>query len=117
MIGPENWWGVLRWVTTAANRSRKVMLQPMKRIVAIVTASIALLVLPSFALANSSSISQGYGSQADQTLNLTKSRDSTAAAGTAASGTLPFTGIDDGLLVTGGMVLLGAGLVVRRLTS
>lgn len=89
----------------------------MKRIVAIVTASIALLVLPSFALANSSSTSQGYGGQANQTLNLTKSRDSTAAAGTTASSTLPFTGIDVGFLVTGGLVLLGAGLVVRRLSS
>ncbi len=40
---------------------------------------------------------------------------STASA-TAASGTLPFTGLDLVALLAGGSVLLGAGLVVRRLS-
>ena len=41
----------------------------------------------------------------------------TATAGTTASqSTLPFTGLDLVALVSGGSVLLGAGLVVRRLS-
>jgi hypothetical protein len=44
----------------------------------------------------------------------------TVAAGTAtqsnSSGTLPFTGLDVVLLAVGGGTLLGAGVVVRRLS-
>lgn len=90
----------------------------MKRIIAVAIATISLLVLPSLALANSSSTAQGYNKQTNQALNATASRATpSTATGTTASSTLPFTGIDVGLLVTGGVVLLGSGLVMRRLSS
>jgi hypothetical protein len=46
----------------------------------------------------------------------TSTATSTSPATTAAvaSGTLPFTGLDVGLLLVGGGVLLGTGLLVRR---
>ncbi len=84
----------------------------MKRIAAIAVLCLSLLVLPSLALANSSSTSQGYGAQTVQTLNAKASQDSAGAAGT-----LPFTGINVGVLMAGGVVLLGAGLAVRRLSA
>lgn len=49
------------------------------------------------------------------TTTSTTSTTSTSPATTAvASGTLPFTGLDIGLLLVGGGVLLGTGLLVRR---
>ncbi len=82
------------------------------------------LLLPSVALANSSTC-QAYSQKSCSVSGTTGSRTppstgsgSTDGATTAAasSGTLPFTGLDVGLLVGGGVVLLGTGLVVRRLS-
>jgi hypothetical protein len=78
----------------------------MKRI-AILIATVCVLLLPSAALA--SSTCQQYSSQ---DCNVTTS---TTTATTSAS-TLPFTGLDVVLLAAGGASLLGAGLVVRRLS-
>jgi multisubunit Na+/H+ antiporter MnhB subunit len=78
----------------------------MKRIVTLIV-SLALLataVLPSAASAASSTC-QSYNAQLCQVASNTNSRTAS---------TLPFTGLDVGLLVAGGGVLLGAGLVVRR---
>lgn len=41
----------------------------------------------------------------------------TGATGTTTSGSLPFTGLDVALLAAGGGMLLGVGLIVRRLSS
>ena len=82
----------------------------MKRIV-IILASLAVLALPSAALAGSSTC-QSYNPQLCQVASNVASR-TTATSSTSAS-TLPFTGLDVGLLVVGGGVLLGAGLLVRR---
>ncbi|MGA2929108.1 MAG: hypothetical protein ABSG43_24585 [Solirubrobacteraceae bacterium] len=75
----------------------------MKRIATLVVA-IALLV-PSSALAQSSSTCQAYNSQLCTPVS----------TGTSSS-TLPFTGIDVVLLAVGGGILLGGGLFVRRLS-
>jgi hypothetical protein len=78
----------------------------MKRIAAL-AAGIALM-LPGAALAQSSSTCQAYNPQ----LCSVTSNSSQASS----AGTLPFTGLDVVLLATGGMTLVGAGLVVRRLS-
>lgn len=80
----------------------------------VVTASLA---WPGAALAEGSngcsSQNQTYGSQDCQVINNNASRTTATATNT---GSLPFTGLDVGLLAVGGGTLVGAGLVVRRLS-
>jgi hypothetical protein len=80
----------------------------MKRIV-ILVATIALMMVPSSALAQSSTC-QAYNPQTCE------SSSETSATTTTDAGTLPFTGLDVALLAVGGCTLLGAGFVVRRLS-
>ncbi len=94
----------------------------MKRIATII-AALALLI-PSTALAASSSTCQSYHQKVCNVSGLTQNQGPSepssavnAASATTAgtnSSSLPFTGLDLGLLVVGGAVLLGAGMVVRR---
>ncbi|MFL5863864.1 MAG: hypothetical protein ACJ780_24335 [Solirubrobacteraceae bacterium] len=94
----------------------------MKRILTLIV-SLALLGVPSAALASSSTC-QSYNAQLCNVAGNTNSRtpaSPTTGAGTSATATntastLPFTGLDVGLLVAGGGVLLAAGLVVRRVS-
>ncbi len=70
---------------------------------------------PSVALANSTS--GAYSSHLNDVATqhaATATTPTTAAA--SAAGALPFTGLDVVLLVAGGLLLLGAGLVVRRIS-
>jgi hypothetical protein len=69
------------------------------------------LMLPGSALAASSTC-QSYNPQ----LCSVDSNSATATTTTTAQSTLPFTGLDVVLLAVGGGSLLGAGLVVRRLS-
>lgn len=85
------------------NRSSKKGI--MKRIAAL--AVVIALMVPGTALAQGSSTCQAYN---PQTCAVTRNAPSSRA------GSLPFTGLDVGLLAAGGGVLLGAGLVVRRLS-
>ena len=88
----------------------------MKRIV-ILVATVALLALPGAALASGSSTCQSYNAQLCQVASNTNARTtSTSPVATSSASTLPFTGLDVGLLVAGGGALLGAGLLVRRLS-
>ena len=83
------------------------------------TVIIGALVVPGAAFASGSSTCQSYNPQlctvvssgSATTPNVQATTTSTSAGST---GTLPFTGLDVGLLVVGGAVLLGAGLIVRR---
>lgn len=87
----------------------------MKRL-AMLVATIGVLLLPGAAFADSSC--QQYntcGSSSTQTQTISSSQTGVAST-TATRGTLPFTGIDVVLLLAGGGTLLGAGLVVRRLS-
>ncbi len=79
----------------------------MKRI-AIFLVCLGLLLVPTVALAQSSTC-QSYNPQTCQVTTTTPSTLSSAS-------TLPFTGLDVVLLAAGGAMLLGAGLVVRRLS-
>jgi hypothetical protein len=88
----------------------------MKRIVTLMVslALFAVVVLPSAASAASSTC-QSYNAQLCQVASNTASRTTgTSPTSTSTASTLPFTGLDVGLLVAGGGVLLAAGLLVRR---
>lgn len=84
------------------------------RRIAIVAACLAVLVVPSTALAQSSSTCNAYHPQAGSCSNL-NTNDNTSTEPLSSS-TLPFTGLDVLLLVVGGGTLAGTGLVVRRLS-
>jgi hypothetical protein len=76
----------------------------MKRILLLLVVAVALLV-PGAAMAqDESSTCQAYN---PQTCNVPPDGTGT---------TLPFTGLDATLLVVGGGILLGSGLVIRRLS-
>ncbi len=88
----------------------------MKRIVTMIVslALFAIAVLPSAAFAANSTC-QSYNAQLCNVASNTTSRTTgTSPTSTSTASTLPFTGLDVGLLVAGGGALLGAGLVVRR---
>ena len=97
----------------------------MKRI-ATAGAMLAIAVPGTAVAAGSSSTCQAYNPQLcssvqklgpDASHGGATSAGSATSAGANSSGTLPFTGIDVALLAAGGGGLLGAGLVVRRLSS
>lgn len=85
----------------------------MKKIVALIV-GLALMV-PGVALAAGSSTCQSYNPQLCSVSPTTAARTTTTAT-TASASTLPFTGLDVVLLAAGGGALLGAGLLVRRLS-
>jgi hypothetical protein len=85
----------------------------MKRIATIIV-GLALL-LPSGALASGSSTCQSYNPQLCSVASNSAAQTTPTTSSTSAS-TLPFTGLDVVLLAVGGGMLLGAGLVVRRLS-
>jgi hypothetical protein len=82
----------------------------MKRTLALVIGVVALM-LPGAVFAAGSATCQAYNPQ-----TCSANANSNVQATTATGSTLPFTGLNVGLLVLGGGTLLGAGLVVRRLS-
>ncbi len=102
----------------------------MKRLHKTIVASIAALCLlvPGAAMAQSSSL-EGYSEpRADIEGSSTSGGDpgdrsggdpsgADPAAETAGSGSLPFTGLDLGLMAAGGVVLAGMGFGMRRLSQ
>jgi hypothetical protein len=79
----------------------------MKRIVATAIAVLALLALPGAAFASGSSTCSSYNPQLCQVVDHTST----------ASSTLPFTGLDLGLVAIGGVALIGAGLAARKFSA
>jgi hypothetical protein len=81
----------------------------------------AMLMFPAASLADSSSSCLAYNapSVCSASAQRTTPTVATTAATTnsASTGSLPFTGLDVALLVAGGVTLLGAGLIVRKLSS
>ncbi len=87
----------------------------MKRIATVII-GLALL-FPSAALASGgSSTCQSYNPQLCSVASNSAAQNSPSATTASASSTLPFTGLDVVLLAVGGGTLLGAGVVVRRLS-
>lgn len=70
-----------------------------------------MLLFPAASFADSSSSCLAYN--APSVCNASASR----TVSSASADTLPFTGLDVALLVAGGVTLLGAGLIVRKLSS
>lgn len=96
---------------------RKVLVGLMKRVATIIVVGIAML-LPGTAFAASSSTCQNYSPQlCSVASNVASQTTGTGSSASTSQNTLPFTGLDVVLLAAGGGVLLGAGLVVRRLSS
>jgi hypothetical protein len=103
------------------------------RRIAILVVSLAALAAPSAAMAQSSTCqaynpqlcsvsgtSTGSGTPSGTTSGTSATASpsgTTGATGTTTSGSLPFTGLDVALLAAGGGMLLGVGLIVRRLSS
>ncbi len=58
----------------------------------------------------------GSGSSGSSSSGSSSSSQCVSATETTATGSLPFTGIDVAALAAGGVVLLGAGFVLRRFT-
>jgi hypothetical protein len=85
----------------------------MKRIVALIACLGALALGTGIAQASSTSCSYGLCKVSNNTQSRTPSSTTVAAS----ESSLPFTGLDVGLLLVGGAGLLGAGVVVRRLSS
>jgi hypothetical protein len=82
-----------------------------RAIVGLTTAALVLLFVVPTALAQNSTSQAGYGGEAAVQVSLSES--STAAASQSQS--LPLTGLDLGLLVVGGALLVIVGLGMRRL--
>lgn len=76
-----------------------------------VLALLLALIMPASALASGSSTCQAYNPQLCTTIS--GSGGATSTTTHAGAKTLPFTGLDAGLLVGGGLALLAAGVAVR----
>jgi hypothetical protein len=83
----------------------------MKRIATVLVA-LSVMLAPGSALAQSSTC-QAYNPQLCNVSSGTKGTPSAATSGVTSTGRLPFTGLDVGLLVVGGGVLLVVGVIVR----
>lgn len=90
----------------------------MKRTIALVV-TIAVLI-PGAAIASANSSQSSYGSADIHSVvssQTTAASPSASSVSSASAGSLPFTGLDVGALAVGGIVLLGAGVAVRRLSA
>jgi hypothetical protein len=86
----------------------------MKRTVALLTCLALMIPGAAVALANSTNSTYGQSGVHNVTGSSTPSGKSTE---TTSTGSLPFTGLDLAALAAGGMLLLGAGLVLRRVSA
>jgi hypothetical protein len=92
----------------------------MKRIVALLTS--AALLIPGAAVASANSTSSGYGHPSVKNVTASRHNGSGTTPGvseatTTQTGSLPFTGLDLGALGAGAVVLLGAGIALRRASA
>lgn len=88
----------------------------MLRIATLLVVGLALMA-PAAAFAQGSSTCQSYNPQTCSSVGTGSGSSGTPVSSDSPSqGTLPFTGLDLGLLVGGGAMLLTAGFVVRRLS-
>jgi hypothetical protein len=85
----------------------------MTKVTSFVTALVlSVALLPATALAAGSSTCQAYNPQLCS-VTTTASTATPGSTSAASASTLPFTGLDIALLVAGGVVLMGAGVLVR----
>lgn len=89
-------------------------------IVALLSAIAAIcLILPAASLAQSSSVGGygGNGGEVQSALNGGADGGSADSGASAEAGSLPFTGLDLGWMLGGGIVLVGAGIAMGRAAS
>jgi hypothetical protein len=67
------------------------------------------------AMAQGSSV-ETYGGQGGKAIGLTSSPSDPGSGASSSSGSLPFTGLDIGYLIGGGLLLLAAGAVMARVS-
>lgn len=77
------------------------------------------LALPTFAVAQDASVSgyAGGGGGNQGTLGQGNAGGPTTSAQSSQSGTLPFTGLDIGMMAAGGLILIAAGAGIGRVVS
>jgi hypothetical protein len=89
----------------------------MKRIaILMVGAALALSAPATVMAAGDGSTCEAYNPQSCQAVNSTTATRTTGTTGAVQAGTLPFTGLDVTWLLAGGVVLVGTGLAVRRVS-
>jgi hypothetical protein len=78
-----------------------------------------MMLAPAAAFAQSSSVS-GYGGKGGETVGVSQSNDPTnpgspsTSSGSGGGGVLPFTGLDVGFLLGGGLLLVAVGAALAR---
>lgn len=106
------------WFAIRGGQTRYMRKGEMKRLAILMTGAVLALSVAGNAMAAGSSSCSAYNPQTCSTVTTT----TTPAVGgvttsqATTTSTLPFTGMDVALLLVGGAGLLGAGLVVRRLS-
>jgi hypothetical protein len=85
-----------------------------KTAMAVLAIGVTCLVLAASALAEGSLVTSYGGKAAAPQVKVSAAAAQKSASATAPKGTLPFTGLDVGFVVAGGIVLLAAGAALRR---
>ena len=92
----------------------------MKRSVALLTC--LALMIPGAAVASANSTNDSYGLSGVQNVSGSKTPTSSSSntgpiSASTSTGSLPFTGLDLAALAAGGVVLLAAGMMLRRFSA
>ena len=86
----------------------------MKKALALLATGLTSLVLVASALAGGSLVATYGGNATAPQVKVSSAQGQKSATAKASSGTLPFTGMDVGIVVAGGALLLAAGFALRR---
>lgn len=78
--------------------------------------AIGFLAFASAGVAQETSV-EGYAGVGGETVSGVAAGDGAGASGSADDGALPFTGLDLGLALGGGLILLGTGVALSRLVA
>ena len=92
----------------------------MKRSIALLTC--LALMIPGAAVASANSTNDSYGLSGVHNVSASQSPSSSSTqtgpiSASTSTGSLPFTGLDLGALAAGGVILLAAGVVLRRFSA
>jgi hypothetical protein len=85
-------------------------------LLSLVVTALAIPAAPAVAASTTDGYATPAGVSQTQVSDGPTGNDATTATRTTSGSTLPFTGLDLGLMLAGGVVLLGGGLVLKRFT-
>jgi hypothetical protein len=100
----------------SANQNRRRRRKPLRAVAALL-ATVALLVVPATALGQNVAPTQAQYEPSNELIAQGPGGPGTPPSTDRATGDLPFTGLDVGLLVAAAALLGGSGLVLRRLSA